>query len=311
MAVTIIMIDSHRLSERKKNMHFVKVLTAISDLQENEGIEVTLAHEGFTYQVIRKNGYTLIDSLNGIMLETEDIAEIKQTIVDDIQNNNYVLENIKALTPDEMLAAQYGWSDDSNEDNDAEDGDDYKPSTLHDIEEEEDFADDKAMGILYSYGRIDPANYCEGRFIAYKKGDVEKALDMGIKAIGLKKELKKSIAEGIIAAQIAKHEATRYSEIYYRSDATIGTFEGLLRDIGIDCMLLAPYGVMLDYQEYRAWIYDYASYAYEIVDGEEYDKRMRNRKAKAEAVKALAQAQKETPSSICWGEEDYEQAEDE
>lgn len=99
-------------------MHFVKVLTAISDLQENEGIEVTLAHEGFTYQVIRKNGYTLIDSLNGIMLETEDIAEIKQTIVDDIQDNNYILEGIKKLSPDEMLAAHYGWCDDDDDDDD-------------------------------------------------------------------------------------------------------------------------------------------------------------------------------------------------
>ena len=42
----------------------------------------------------------------------------------------------------------------------------------------------EAMGILYSHSRINPKIGCEQRFIAYHNGDVEKALDIAVKAIG-------------------------------------------------------------------------------------------------------------------------------
>lgn len=42
----------------------------------------------------------------------------------------------------------------------------------------------EAMGILYSHSRINPQIGCEQRFIAYHNGDVEKALDIAVKAIG-------------------------------------------------------------------------------------------------------------------------------
>lgn len=42
----------------------------------------------------------------------------------------------------------------------------------------------EAMGILYSHSRINPQIGCEQRFISYHNGDVEKALDMAVKAIG-------------------------------------------------------------------------------------------------------------------------------
>ena len=43
---------------------------------------------------------------------------------------------------------------------------------------------EEAMGILYSHSRINPKIGCEQKFIAYQNGDVEKALDIAIKAIG-------------------------------------------------------------------------------------------------------------------------------
>lgn len=42
----------------------------------------------------------------------------------------------------------------------------------------------EAMGILYSHSRINPQIGCEQRFITYHNGDVEKALDVAVKAIG-------------------------------------------------------------------------------------------------------------------------------
>ena len=42
----------------------------------------------------------------------------------------------------------------------------------------------EAMGILHSHSRINPQIGCEQRFIAYHNGDVEKALDIAVKAIG-------------------------------------------------------------------------------------------------------------------------------
>ena len=42
----------------------------------------------------------------------------------------------------------------------------------------------EAMGILRSHSRINPQIGCEQRFIAYHNGDVEKALDIAVKAIG-------------------------------------------------------------------------------------------------------------------------------
>lgn len=50
----------------------------------------------------------------------------------------------------------------------------------------------RTMAILYSSERIDPKNYCEFRFIAYQKNDVEQALNMAIQALGVQlKEAKK------------------------------------------------------------------------------------------------------------------------
>lgn len=247
--------------------------SAINRIVEGKGIEIVPPEAGEVYQILRYNGrYYLIDSLNGLLLDSENIEDIKKEIADIFVAEGYTTVSkepsiTEGIDADNDLSRHYC----SVEMFDDEESDNCELPVSHDIEEEENF-DDVAMGIMYSYGRIDPANYCEGRFIAYKAGDVEKALDTGIKAIGLKKKLKKSIVERIIAAQIAKDNGIDPDGSIYQS--TITTLFCVLDDLDIDHMLLKPYGIMLDYEEYRPWMEYPETYAYEIVDSQEFNKRM-------------------------------------
>lgn len=57
--------------------------SAISRIEEGKGIEITPVESGEIYQILRYNDrYYLIDSLNGLLLDSENVEDIKKEITD-------------------------------------------------------------------------------------------------------------------------------------------------------------------------------------------------------------------------------------
>ena len=89
------------------------------------------------------------------------------------------------------------------------------------------------------------------------------------KALSFYNETMKKLTREIIDAQIAKAEFNASS-----SDERIKDALDIMNFLGLSYQVVAPFGVVIDGKEFRGWITDHENHRYEIIDGQEFRKRM-------------------------------------
>ena len=99
------------------------------------------------------------------------------------------------------------------------------------------------------------------------------------KALSFYNETMEKLAREIIDAQIAKTAFNASSSNERIKDAL-----GIMNFLGLSYQIVTPFGVIIDGKEFRGWITDHKNYRYEIIDSQEFCKRMEVSKSTIKSI---------------------------